>query len=188
MFATVACDSRRACAMPRRSPSSSVTGALFIANNFVTIALSIGAVAVGQYQRRKALRRARDAYNASLEDRLVMVATADGARSRVYGKPRNVDGVLFKATRGEHNKFYTLLVAVAGHEVDAIEDVYFNDSLLTLDVDGWVQTAPWMGTERKNGWADMTISGGAGTVSLPYTPVANTVVVSVQAGQADRLA
>ena len=49
--------------------------------------------AVSQSQNRKAKRKARDAYNESLRDRLVMTATADGIRSRVYGRVRNVDGV-----------------------------------------------------------------------------------------------
>lgn len=154
-------------------------GALFVANNFALIALSIGSVALGNYQRRKALRRAKDAYNASLQDRLVMTATTDGPRSRVYGRVRTVDGVLFKATRGSNSEFYTLVIAVAGHEVDAIESIYFNDELLTLDGNGWVQTAPWMQTKRVNGWANITISGGNGSVVLPYTPVTNSVKVTM---------
>ena len=57
----------------------------------------------------------------SLEDRLVMTATANGRRSRVYGRVRNVDGVVFKQTHGTHKQFYTLVISLAGHEVDAIE-------------------------------------------------------------------
>lgn len=159
--------------------------AAWVASNLATIALIGGSIAIGNYQRRKAQRRARDAYNASLQDRLVMTATTDGARSRIYGRARNVDGVLFKATRGNNSEFYTLIVALAGHEVDAIEDVYFNDELLTLDGNGYVQTAPWMQTQRKNGWADIVISGGSGSVTLPFTPVAGSVAVTAPGQPAD---
>jgi hypothetical protein len=72
----------------------------------ISIALEYGAyyaaavlivvqAAVNASQRRKAARKARDAYNSSLEDRLVMASTANGARSRIYGECRNVDGVIF---------------------------------------------------------------------------------------------
>lgn len=159
--------------------------AAFIASNLATIALIGGSIAVGNYQRRKAMRRARDAYNASLQDRLVMTATTDGARSRIYGRARNVDGVLFKATRGNNSEFYTLIVALAGHEVDAIEDVYFGDELVTLDGNGYVQTAPWMQTVRRNDWASISISGGSGSVTLPFTPVAGSVLVTAPGQPAD---
>lgn len=137
-----------------------------------------GSIAIGNAQRRKALRRARDAYNASLQDRLVMTATVDAARSRVYGRVRTVDGVLFKATRGANSEFYTLVIAVAGHEVDAIEDVYFNDLKVTLDGSGYVQTAPYYQTTRKSASANMTVTAGTGSVVLPFTPITGSVSVT----------
>lgn len=133
------------------------------------------AAAVGNYQRRKAQRNARDRFNASLTDRTAMAALTQGARSRVYGRARNVDGVIFKGTWGADNRYYTLVVAVAGHEVDAIEDVYFNDVLVTLDGSGYVQTAPYAVTERRTISQDISISAGAGNVTLSQTPVSGTV-------------
>lgn len=135
--------------------------------------------AVGQYQSSKAKRKARDAYNASLEDRLVMTATTDGARSRVYGRVRNVDGIIFKGTHGPNKEFYTLVVAVAGHEVDAIEQVYLNDTACTLDVDGYVQEAPYSrtGTQSITQYT-VSDSGGNASVTLSHTPAPGTSVVA----------
>lgn len=151
---------------------------IMYATQLATVALTVSTVAIGNHQRRKAKQKALDAYNASLQDRLVMVATADGARSRVYGRVRNCDGVLFKATRGTNSEFYTLIVALAGHEIDAVESIYFGDQLVTLDGSGYVQTAPWATTEQLSAVASMTVSGGSGSVSLPYTPVSGSVLVS----------
>lgn len=75
--------------------------------------------AYGTYQSRAARQAARSSFNDSLKDRLVMTATTDAPRSRIYGRCRNVDGILFKNTHGPKKEYYTFFVAMAGHEVNA---------------------------------------------------------------------
>lgn len=107
---------------------------------YLSFALSAAsAVQQRAYQRQKA----KGLYNSSLSDRTVMTSTYDGVRSRCYGRVRNVDGVVFKATRGDKNQYYTLVVALAGHEIDGVEKIYFNDIALTLDASGKVLTEPY---------------------------------------------
>ncbi len=130
-------------------------------------AFAAATITYGNHQRRKQQRAARNAFNASVEDRLVMTATAQAARSRVYGRVRNVDGVVFKHTHGANKQFYTLVIALAGHEVDAIEQVWFNDVPVALDGDGYVTTAPWNITQPFGSTLSMTVAGGAGSVTLP---------------------
>jgi hypothetical protein len=136
------------------------------------LAAAAASYAVGSAERRRAQRAARDAYNASLKDRLVMVSTTDGARSRVYGRVRNVDGLLFKATHGSQSQYYTLVVALAGHEIDAVEQIYFGDVPVTLDANGWVTTAPFVHSERVTTQTTMSLTGGAGSVNVsPHVPL-----------------
>lgn len=146
---------------------------------FYASALTAGSLQA-QHLRRKAIRQ----YNAGLQDRLVMVALADGARSRVYGRVRVTDGVLFKATRGTNKEIYTLVVALAGHEIDAVEQVYFDDVAVTLDGNGYVTTAPYTKANKRPLQASVTVSGGAGSVVLGTTPVAGSVSVSFDMSQA----
>lgn len=155
----------------------SAFGAFLIANatTIATVGLVLGSVAVGDHQRRKAKQAARDAYNASLQDRLVMVPSYMGARSRCYGRVRNVDGVLFKGTRGTNKEIYTLFIAVAGHEIDAFEQVYFGDTLVTLDGNGYVQTAPYALPVKTSKSQTITLNGsGGGSVTATGTPVAGS--------------
>ena len=92
-----------------------------------------------------AKRRARDQYNSSLVDRYIMVATYNAERSRIYGRARNVDGIVFKGTHGGKSQFLTMVIALAGHEVDAIEDVYFDDDLVEIDDStGAVTSSPYL--------------------------------------------
>lgn len=175
------------------------TVATWLATNFAIaegaatiIAYTATAVVVagyGDHQRKKAHRRAaamaRANFNESLEDRLVMAAMAQAPRSRVYGRVRNVDGIVFKGTHGTHKEFYTLVVALAGHEVDAIEQVYFDEKAVTLDGSGYVQTAPWMQERPTNASAEMTTVGGAGSITLDHTPIDGTVFAVTTVGGAE---
>lgn len=161
-----------------------VSGAFLIVNAVAigTALYYAGAVLIGSayaaHQRRKAIRQ----YNAGLQDRLVMVASADGARSRVYGRVRHVDGVGFKGSSGANKEKYTLVVELAGHEIDAVETVYFDDVALTLDGSGYVTNAPYTKADKKPLQAGVSISAGAGSVVLPSTPVAGSTAVVLLTG------
>jgi hypothetical protein len=133
--------------------------------------------AFGTYQARSARRAATASFNDSLKDRLVMTATTDAPRSRVYGRVRNCDGILFKATHGTKKEYYTFVVAIAGHEIDAFEEYWFNDTELTLDGSGYVQTAPYAQTKRKSG----STIGSSTNATLSHTPVSGSVFVTYQA-------
>lgn len=143
------------------------------------VATTVAVVAANDYQRKKAASSARDAYNASLEDRLTMTATTNQARSRVYGRVRNTDGILFKGTHGANSEIYTLVVALAGHEVDAIEKIYFNDVEVTLDAYGYVQTAPYNKTNANSKVQNLVVNGaGVATVTVPGFIIAGSVSAS----------
>jgi Fibronectin type III domain len=142
----------------------------------LSYAIVIGAYyAYGSYQARSARDKARQSFNDSLKDRLVMSATTDGPRSRVYGRCRNVDGILYKGTHGALSEFYTFVIALAGHEIDAVEQVWFSDKPVTLDSNGYVQTEPY--AIRR--WITEFVSASApsGSITLPHAPIASTVTV-----------
>lgn len=159
-----------------------------VAAGIAYVVMALITYAMSQNQASRAKRKARDQYNAGLEDRLVMAARTNGYRSRVYGRVRNVDGIVFDGTHGPHSKYYTLVIALAGHEVDAIETVYFNDQPVTLVADGqtlsdgrqgyWVTDAPYQVNPVISETKDVTVTGGAGVVVLDFDPVAGSVLVS----------
>lgn len=134
------------------------------------------AVAVGEHQRKKASRARGAAQDAALAARTTMMSMVDGASSRVYGHVRNVDGVLFKATRDEgSDRIYTLVVQVAGHEVQSIDTIYFNDQPVTLDGSGWVLTEPYGRVDLDGQAEGFTVTSGAGSITLAATPYAGSV-------------
>jgi hypothetical protein len=78
----------------------------------------------------------------------------------VYGQTRKGGAITYYETTGADNKFLHQIIALAGHELDEIGDIYLNDEVVTLDGNGFVTTAPFNGKIRINkhlGAANQTV-------------------------------
>jgi hypothetical protein len=70
--------------------------------------------------------------DSSLSDRSQMVRSPISARTIVYGKSRVSGTIVYLSTTGDKNQFLHIVLTLAGHEVEAIDEVYFNDELVPL--------------------------------------------------------
>lgn len=147
---------------------------------FLLTTISYG---ISKYQESRLRRRMRRDANAALQDRLVMQATVDRARSRCYGRVRNADGILFKATYGPKKEQYCLVIALAGHEIDGVEQVYFGDVPVTLGAGGLVETAPWNGQTYDT--AAASIPAGSTSVTLSEAPRSGSVQMVAETPDGD---
>ena len=64
---------------------------------------------------------------AQMGGRSVMTREAAHSRKIVYGRARIGGNVVFLESSGSDNKYLYLVTAIAGHEIDAYEEVWFND-------------------------------------------------------------
>ena len=64
----------------------------------------------------------------------------------IYGEVKTGGAVVYDNATGSNNKYLHRVIAFAGHEIDSFQEIYLDDELLTIDVDGNV-TSP----ERYNG-------------------------------------
>ena len=90
-------------------------------------------------QQRRAQNAARNAYNASLKDRYVMVRSATEPRAVVLGRQRVSGPILYVGSYGTYAEHLVMVVALAGHQIDAVEKIYFDNELVSLDGSGNVQ-------------------------------------------------
>ena len=60
----------------------------------------------------------------------------------VYGKVRKGGIITFQEVTGGNNKILHQIISLAGHEIDSVEDVYFNDSIIQMS-NGGVTSAIW---------------------------------------------
>ena len=140
--------------------------------------LAAASFASGTYADMDARRRARNAkaeYNNSLKDRYQMVKSATAARSVVYGRARVSGPLLFAHSTGDKQQFLHLVVALAGHEIDAIEGVYLNDTLLPAPngVTGLIES----GDFASNKVETRSVSLSAASTSVTVTPAAGETFV-----------
>lgn len=147
-------------------------GLALIVGEFVgTYGLLIGGLAVAQSQQRKAKRKAREQYNASQVDRLVNISTGVAPRELILGRVRKGGSVFFKGSTGADKTTFLMSIALGAHEMDALEGVYFNDELVTIDGSGNVTTAPYLISNS----ASHTEYGTGSAQTLAYTPIAGSI-------------
>jgi len=65
----------------------------------------------------------------SLNNRQQMTRSPIAARQIIYGQTKTSGIIVYISTTGTKNEYLHLVVALAGHEVEEIGDVYFNDEL-----------------------------------------------------------
>lgn len=148
-------------------------GVALIAAEFVaSYGLLVGGLALSAYQARRAKQKARAQFNAAQVDRLVNVSNTVSPRELALGRLRKGGSVFFKASTGTNKTKFVMCIAIAGHEIDGVEQIYFNDEPVTLDGSGNVTSAPYAGSVRISGSA---IADAAGVATLPHEPIAGTV-------------
>jgi hypothetical protein len=145
---------------------------MMYATEIAYAAVVIGGMAYSGYQAKKAEAAAKDQYNAAAVDRLVNISSSVAPRELVMGRVRKGGAVIYKASTGTVNRSLYMAIALAGHEIDAIESIYLNDVLVTVDGDGYVQTPPYAAT---NTTYSGTVNTGAGlSATLPAGYIAGT--------------
>jgi len=134
----------------------------------VSTVIQVGAVAasvaVSQNQARRAKRRSVDAYNASLTDQMITVKGGVNPRPLVYGRAAAGGQLIYCESYGATNEYLLMVIAYAHGEIDAIEQVYFNDAVVDIAGDGAVTTAPY----SLSGNLEYALDHGTVPASAPY--------------------
>lgn len=162
--------------MPELLAATALTATYASAAGPAIVAISYGAllqagVAIGGSMALRASQRsaARRQFNTSLQDRTTPVRQSDAARTIVYGRTRVSGPIVYHRTHGARREVVSHVIALAGHELAGIDDVWFNDKSI----------APWPGigavtsgspffARRDVAHAHQFTGGAAGsTVALP---------------------
>jgi hypothetical protein len=146
--------------------------ALTIASFAANYGLILGGLALSSNAQKNAKRKAREQYNAAQVDRIANVSSTVAPRELVLGRLRKGGSVFYRASTGSNKATFVMLVALAGHEIDAVEQIYLNDQAVTLDGNGNVQEAPYLITSSLT--ASVT-ANSSGIATLGHTPVAGSV-------------
>lgn len=100
-------------------------------------------------------------------DQTVSIRQPIGTHKVIYGRTR-VGGTIVYMQGTNSNNYLHIVIAIAGHEIDAVEEIYFDDELVTLTNDvgygGKARVKYKLGTDDQTAFADLvTESGGKWT-------------------------
>ncbi|MEW6169619.1 MAG: phage tail protein, partial [Pseudomonadota bacterium] len=132
--------------------------------------------AIGERQRRRAVRAARDAYNASLRDQTITVRGSVSPSPIIYGETAVGGQLIYATSTGSKKEYLHLIVGLAMHEVHSIGQIYINDTAVTLDGNGDVQTSPYVKSEQIYEIGEFTVPASPYQITVAHTPSANIVV------------
>lgn len=135
-----------------------------------------GGLAYSQSKANAAKQAAKDKFNAAQVDRLVNISSAVSARDMVLGRVRKAGTVVYKATTDANNRRLYLVIALAGHEIDAVEQIYLNDVPVEVNANGSVTTAPyWCAADRLGqAWSYVEIATHLGQPGQTVDSMLNT--------------
>ena len=148
-----------------------IAGTSFTMGQVAMAAASIGSYAYSTAQARSAAQAARNQFNAAQIDRLNTISSNTAPRELVMGRVRKSGAVVFKGSTGVTTKELYMVLALAAHEIDAVEAIYLNDVLVSLDGSGNVLTAPYNTGAILSGSQN---TGSGYTVTLPATYISGT--------------
>lgn len=128
-----------------------IVGAAILGGVGVTVATtSFAAYAVGYIATTlvtswatKALAPKLSSDSMSSQGTLVNSRDAAAPHEYVYGTVRKGGTITYLESTGASNKFLHIILTLAGHEVNAIGDIYIDDQIATLDGSGFVTSQSW---------------------------------------------
>lgn len=100
--------------------------ALFFVNVLTTTAIAYG------LNRVLTKKPTNPNLDASSLNNTTTIRSATAARQLVYGRVRTGGVLVYAEVSGTGNEFVNLVIALAGHEVEAIDDIYFDDAVVPL--------------------------------------------------------
>lgn len=120
-----------------------VSAAIFVANYGAAI-ISAGIFAITTAQQQRSQRNAREAaandaaaaqaaYTASITNRTAVIRSPVVPRNIVFGRDRTSGPLACWFTFGSIQQYHRFAVVLAGHECDAVEQIYFNGDPIQLD-------------------------------------------------------
>lgn len=79
----------------------------------------------------------------SSQGALVNARSAAAPHDYVYGTVRKGGTITYMESTGANNNFLHIILTLAGHEVNAIGDIYIDDQIATIDGSGYVTSQSW---------------------------------------------
>jgi hypothetical protein len=142
------------------------------------VALAVTSYAVSANEASRRERNARNSYNENLKDREIMIRSGTAPVRVVYGREKTSGPIVYHESTGDKKQFLHLVVALAAHECDAIETIYFNDVALPApDGDGFITSGEFWRSEDVVAMATV-VADGSGAVTLPQAAARITSVIS----------
>lgn len=131
--------------------SLGITSALVGASAGFVVSTAINQVGARALSRKPKAQQ----FTAEASGRTISIRSSVESHKIIYGQARVSGPLVYITTQNSgpdqngdtqtgSNKFLHMVIPLAGHEVEEIGDIYFNDVVVPLDGNGWATNAPYV--------------------------------------------
>jgi hypothetical protein len=120
---------------------ASAVGAGAVGTFLIKVAVTIGVSLVTSWAISALSPKPR--LSSGMTGTLVNSREAAAPQEYIYGTVRKGGTITYIEATGNNNKFLHMIIALAGHEVSSIGDIYIDDKVVTLDANGFVTSGDW---------------------------------------------
>jgi hypothetical protein len=75
---------------------------------------------------------------------LTNVREANAPQEIVYGEVRKGGVITYMEATGTNNEYLHMIITLAGHEINSIDEIYINDQQVTIDATNFVTSSDWV--------------------------------------------
>lgn len=122
-----------------------VVGFIYGGPTGASIGYSLGKAGQGALKGGGGNSNSTAGFTASAQGRDQVIRSSVANRTVVYGRAMVSGPLVFGGVAGEGNKYLWLVIPLAGHEIDAIEAIYLNETEVAFDGSSYATTAPYAG-------------------------------------------
>ena len=152
-----------------------VVGAFFPGTWVAYAAVAVGAAA-SYVDYRQQQKKAQSAFRASQSDRLVMGRASNAADWIIYGRTRVApQTIAYMCSHGHNNQYLTMVLPICRHEIDAVEEVYFNDERVTINNDGYTTNGNYRRVRPSPTTEKAVYTGPGQVINLAFLPVGGQI-------------
>lgn len=168
------CTSTAAMALPIIPLVAAWIGASQLVVTAISLAVSIFTSASAKKKAKRAAQRAAEQEAASLRDRTATIISSEAPWATVYGSPAPIGGSpVAVLASGDNDQFKHIVLVLASHPCEAVDEVYISGEPLALDENGYSTHKDYQletTGERRSTEVDfvMVERAGTGDAGMPF--------------------
>ncbi len=162
--------------MPKYVAAAAMVVGAFYPGTWIAFAAVAVSAAASYVDYRQQQKKAQNATKIGQADRLVMGRASNAPDWIIYGRTRVApQTIAYMCSHGYNNQYLTMVLPICRHEIDGVEEIYFNDERITVDSNGYATAGNYRRVRPVPITDQATYTGPGQVINLGFLPVGGQI-------------